>query len=137
MIDEAVGSLKGRALAGHYGRASNEPEPRLHSISLARPGTEPIATGSDHAHAERGRQTGSPASSAKYLLAGAAPKLGPLQRQSHVWDRAPPGASIPQASGFRGDVTVFRLNANAGRLSGLESAFRRNTRNACTQSRRS
>ena len=29
--------------------------------------------------------------------------------------------------GFRGDVTLFRLNADAVRLSGLDSAFRRTT----------
>jgi hypothetical protein len=36
-------------------------------------------------------------------------------------------ASTLQASGFRWDVTVFRLNATVVGQSGSESAFRRNT----------
>jgi hypothetical protein len=36
-------------------------------------------------------------------------------------------ASVVQASGFRSDVTVFRLNAACARDFGLELAFRRNT----------
>src|SRR5215212_10315098 len=36
-------------------------------------------------------------------------------------------ASVLQATGFRWDVTVFRLNATAGCQSGSEPAFRRNT----------
>jgi hypothetical protein len=36
-------------------------------------------------------------------------------------------ASVLQASGFRGDVTVFRLNAAAVGESGSERAFRQNT----------
>jgi hypothetical protein len=36
-------------------------------------------------------------------------------------------ASAVQASGFRSDVTVFRLNAPAVGRSGLQRAFRRNT----------
>ena len=35
-------------------------------------------------------------------------------------------ASVLQASSFRSDVTVFRLNAPAAAESGLETAFRRN-----------
>jgi hypothetical protein len=36
-------------------------------------------------------------------------------------------ASVLQASGVRGDATVFRLNASVAGQSGSESAFRRNT----------
>src|SRR6266516_6653144 len=36
-------------------------------------------------------------------------------------------ASVLQASGFRSDVTVFRLNARPRRQTGSEAAFRRNT----------
>jgi hypothetical protein len=36
-------------------------------------------------------------------------------------------ASILQASGFRSDVTVFRLNARSRPKAGSEPAFRRNT----------
>ena len=36
-------------------------------------------------------------------------------------------ASALQASGFRSDVTVFRLNATAEGQSGSQTAFRRNT----------
>jgi hypothetical protein len=38
-----------------------------------------------------------------------------------------PAASVLQASGFRSDVTVFRLNARPRPKTGSESAFRRNT----------
>ena len=41
--------------------------------------------------------------------------------------RTSPAASVLQASGFRSDVTVFRLNASVAGQSGSESAFRRNT----------
>ena len=40
--------------------------------------------------------------------------------------RTVPTASVLQALGFRGDVTVFRLNATARGQSGSEPAFRRN-----------
>jgi hypothetical protein len=36
-------------------------------------------------------------------------------------------ASVLQASGFRGDVTVFRLNARLRPKTGSESTFQRNT----------
>jgi hypothetical protein len=48
------------------------------------------------------------------------------RRTSSPPDR-PQAASALQASRFRGDVTVFRLNAPAAAESGLETAFRRNT----------
>jgi len=41
-------------------------------------------------------------------------------------DRGSSAASVLQASGFRGDATVFRLNATAEAESGLEPAIRRN-----------
>src|ERR671937_2890428 len=44
-------------------------------------------------------------------------------------------ASLLQASGFRGDVTVFRLNARPPKT-GSNSAFRRNEAERCTESRR-
>jgi SAM-dependent methyltransferase len=53
---------------------------------LARQGKEPIATGSDNPHAERGRHTESPAGSTAYLLAGQASELERLQLQSRVWE---------------------------------------------------
>jgi len=43
-----------------------------------------------------------------------------------------PSASVLQASGFRSDATLFRLNATAESQSGYELAFRRNTANGCT-----
>src|SRR5262245_58692340 len=60
-------------------------------------------------------------------LPGPAPELGRLQHRSHVWDRTPPGASVLQASGFRSDVTAFRLNARQLPQTGSETAFRWNT----------
>jgi hypothetical protein len=42
------------------------------------------------------------------------------------WNR-PLAASVLQASGFRSDVTVFRLNATAEGEPGSQTAFRRNT----------
>jgi hypothetical protein len=50
--------------------------------------------------------------------------------------RALQAASVLQASGFRGNVSVFRLSAVPGPKTGSEPAFRGMRRNACTYSRR-
>jgi hypothetical protein len=43
-----------------------------------------------------------------------------------VWLQRLELASVLQAGGFRGDITVFRLNAGARPKTGSECAFRRN-----------
>jgi hypothetical protein len=58
------------------------------------------------------------------LRTSAAAGWRPFTTQSRAEAAA---ASVLQATGFRGDVTVFHLNAAAEGRSGLEAAFRRNT----------
>ena len=68
---------------------------------------------------------------------GGTPRQTPGERCSCSWpprcSAAPRGcrgdsaASVRQALDFRGDATVFRLNATTVRQSGSEPAFRRNT----------
>jgi hypothetical protein len=58
------------------------------------------------------------------------------KRRLLKFSEGPQVASILQAPGFRSDVSVFRLNATAAVESGSESAFRRNTAERVTPSRR-